>query len=279
MGTGRCKEETQVAGKDRKKELARQRIERQQAHRAEQEAQARRIKIIGGAVAAVVVIAGAGTAFALTRNDSKSATNASTSPSASTSSKPVAAGDCGYTAAQDSGAPKGLGLPPVKPTLHGTVSATIKTNLGDIQLSLDAAKAPCTVNSFAFLASKNYFNNTECHRLTTGQGLQVLQCGDPTGSGAGGPGYKFADENLPSSPAGAYKPGVVAMANAGAGTNGSQFFIIYGDASGLEAKYTPFGTVTKGLDIVQSVAKAGSTPDGDGKPKKKVVIDSFTITK
>lgn len=269
-----------MAGKDRKKELARQRYERQQARRATQERQARRVKVIGGIVVAVLVLGGV-VAFAITNGGgpkNAAASSATPATSAATSAaKPVANGDCAYTPAQDSGAPKGIGAPPVKPAYKGTVPATIATNLGDIQVSLDATKAPCTVNSFGFLASKKYFDNTQCHRLTTGQGLQVLQCGDPTGTGAGGPGYKFADENLPSG-TGAYKVGTVAMANAGPGTNGSQFFIIYGDSSGLGPQYTPFGTVTKGLDIVQNVAKAGS-PNGDGKPNKKVVINSFTITK
>lgn len=264
-----------MAGKDRKKQLARQRYERQQARRAAQEARARRVKIIGGVVVAALVLGGVGGAYAFTGGDSSGNANASTTPAAT---KPVAKGSCAYTAsASDQGAPKGLGTPPVKPAYKGVVPATIKTNLGDIQVNLDADKAPCTVNSFGFLAAKKYFDNTACHRLTTGQGLQVLQCGDPTGTGSGGPGYKFADENLPSG-TGAYKVGTVAMANAGPGTNGSQFFIIYGDSSGLGPNYTPFGTVTKGLDIVQTVAKAGS-PNGDGKPNKKVVIDSFTISK
>lgn len=264
-----------MAGKDRKKQLARQRYERQQARRAAQEARARQVKIIGGVVVAVLVLGGVGGAYAFTSTDSSGNANAATTP---TAAKPVAKGTCAYTpSGTDQGAPKGLGTPPTKPAIKGVVPATIKTNLGDIQLNLDADKAPCTVNSFNFLAAKKYFDNTECHRLTTGQGLQVLQCGDPTGSGAGGPGYKFADENLPSG-TGAYKVGTVAMANAGPGTNGSQFFIIYGDSSGLGPNYTPFGTVTKGLDIVQSVAKAGA-PNNDGKPNKKVVIDSFTISK
>jgi peptidyl-prolyl cis-trans isomerase B (cyclophilin B) len=268
---GTAREETQVAGKDRKRQLARQRYERQRARQAAQERQARRVKVVGGIVVAVLVLGGAGVAFAMANSGDSKATAASAAPAA----KPN--GDCAYTPAQDSGASKGLGTPPVKPAYKGTVPATIATNLGDIQVNLDATKAPCTVNSFGYLASKKYFDNTQCHRLTTGQGLQVLQCGDPTGTGSGGPGYKFADENLPSG-TGAYKVGTVAMANAGPGTNGSQFFIIYGDSSGLGPQYTPFGTVTKGLDIVQDVAKAGS-PNGDGKPNKQVVINSFTITK
>ena len=115
-------------------------------------------------------------------------------------------------------------MPPVKPAFKAAkYQATIKTNRGTIVLDLLNHKATCTVNSFIYLAAKNYFNNTPCHRLTTA-GIYVLQCGDPTGTGSGGPGYKFANENL----AGAkYTQGTVAMANAGPGTNGSQFFLVY----------------------------------------------------
>ena len=156
--------------------------------------------------------------------------------------------------------------------------ATIKTNRGTIVLDLLNHKATCTVNSFIYLAAKNYFNNTPCHRLTTA-GIYVLQCGDPTGTGSGGPGYKFANENL----AGAkYTQGTVAMANAGPGTNGSQFFLVYRNSTTLPPSYTPFGEIVSGLGIIQNVAKAGtdnSNGNGDGHPKEKVTIESVTITK
>ena len=138
-------------------------------------------------------------------------------------------------------------------------------------------QATCTVNSFIYLAAKRYFNASPCHRLTTA-GIYVLQCGDPTGTGRGGPGYKFADENL----AGArYTAGTVAMANSGPGTNGSQFFLVYRN-SPLQANYTPFGEIVRGLGIIQNVAKAGtdnSNGNGDGHPKEKVTIQSVTFTK
>jgi peptidyl-prolyl cis-trans isomerase B (cyclophilin B) len=260
-----------VAGKDRKKELARQRFERQQQRREAQQRQAQRVKIIGG-VAAVVVLGGAGAtvAFAVSGKDKAKTTTTTTAASA----KP---GECSYTATQDKGALAGGGTPPVKPVYKAAVPATIKTDLGDIAVSLDGAKAPCTTGSFAYLAQHKYFNNHPCHRLTTGA-LQVLQCGDPTGTGSGGPGYKFAEENLPKAAASGtatYAKGVLAMANAGPGTNGSQFFIVYGDSQ-LPPSYTIFGTVTSGLGIVQDVAKAGA-PNGDGAPKKKVTIQDVTI--
>jgi peptidyl-prolyl cis-trans isomerase B (cyclophilin B) len=159
-----------------------------------------------------------------------------------------------------------------------TYTATIVTNCGTIVAALGGAKAPHTVNSFAFLAGKHYFDNTVCHRLTT-QGIHVLQCGDPTGTGGGGPGYTIPDENL----AGAtYPAGTLAMANTGQPhTGGSQFFFVYGDTP-LPPQYTPFGTVTSGLDVLQGIAAAGddgSNGSGDGHPNQPVTIESFTVTK
>jgi peptidyl-prolyl cis-trans isomerase B (cyclophilin B) len=156
--------------------------------------------------------------------------------------------------------------------------ARVVTNCGTIIISLDGKRAPHTVNSFAFLARKGFFTNTPCHRLTTA-GIFVLQCGDPTGTGTGGPGYTIPDENL----AGAtYPAGTLAMANTGQPhTGGSQFFFVYANTS-LPAKYTPFGHITAGLDVLSRIAKAGSDNSngaGDGHPVQPVVIESFSITK
>ncbi|MFI0356635.1 peptidylprolyl isomerase [Actinomadura sp. 9N407] len=256
-----------MAGKDRKKELARQRYERQQQRRRAQEARARRIKIIGVVAAVVVVAGGAGGFVAFTGEDDKSDTV-----------KPQAKADgCAYTkAADDKGAPKDLGTPPAKPVNTGPVQATMKTSQGDLGITLDGAKAPCATNSFTYLAQQKYFNDTECHRLSASEGLKMLQCGDPTGSGMGGPGYQFADENIEGA---TYPKGTIAMANSGPGTNGSQFFLVYGDSQ-LPPSYTVFGKITKGLDMLEKVAKAGVTKpgqDGTGPPKKKVEIQSVAI--
>jgi peptidyl-prolyl cis-trans isomerase B (cyclophilin B) len=162
----------------------------------------------------------------------------------------------------------------VEPT---TYKATIVTNCGKIVADLDAKAAPHTVNSFAFLAGKHYFDNTPCHRLTTG-GIFVLQCGDPTGTGGGTPGYSIPDENLEGAK---YPAGTLAMANSGPNTGGSQFFFVYKDTppNHLDPNYTPFGHVVKGLDILRTIAKAGSNPPGDGAPVQPVVIESFTVEK
>ncbi|MCP2340853.1 peptidylprolyl isomerase [Actinomadura rupiterrae] len=262
-----------MAAKDRKKQLARQRYERQQARRQAEEARARTLKIVGAAVAAVVVIGG-GTAAALVlgKDDKKKPAK----PEAQATQSKAKPGECAYNASQDQGALKDGSKPPAKPAYNGPVKATIKTSQGDIGLTLDGAKAPCATNSFAFLASKKFWAGSHCHRLSTSAGLQMLQCGDPTGTGQGGPGYKFANENT----AGAkYDAGTLAMANAGPDTNGSQFFLVYGNSQ-LSPDYTVLGKITSGLDVLQAVAKGGiakAGDDGTGEPKKRVTIEDVAI--
>jgi peptidyl-prolyl cis-trans isomerase B (cyclophilin B) len=276
-----------ASNKERERQLARARYERRQ-QRAVQDRQRRRqtATVVVSVVAVLAVIGGVVALFALSNGGSSSSKKlasgaASKSPSASASpsaSPSAAAGDCVYTKAGQ--AARNVGLPPSTPARQ-VVGARIVLNSGTLSATLDGAKAPCTVNSFTFLAVKKYFDGVSCHRLTT-QGIYVLQCGDPTGTGSGGPGYQFKDENLTSLgvPAGqqtTYPAGTLAMANAGPGTNGSQFFIVYKD-SPLAASYTPFGKITKGLDIVQKIAAKGTqNGSGDGKPKRPVTIQSVTI--
>ncbi|HEU5157071.1 MAG TPA: peptidylprolyl isomerase [Streptosporangiaceae bacterium] len=276
-----------MTAKDRKRQLARQRYERQQqAQRARRVRKKWGIGIVSGLV--VLALGGSGLAFAFAGEGGKKS-GAAAAPSSSAPATPtpsptptVKAGECAYTASQEPGA-KDVGMPPVKPRYTSTVTATVKTNLGSIAMSLNGARARCTVNSFAYLAGKNFFDKTQCHRLVT-EGIKVLQCGDPTATGSGGPAYKYGEENLPKPKAGAqtatYTKGTLAMANAGPGTNGSQFFIVYGDSE-LPPNYTVFGKITSGMDIVESVAKAGVKGDaqGDGAPQKAVTIQDVTITK
>jgi peptidyl-prolyl cis-trans isomerase B (cyclophilin B) len=272
-----------VAGKkERQRKLARQRYQRQLAKRAERARRWRLVSIIAGAC---VVLAGLGTVSYLAFGGASKPASASSAshtptpaasatptPSASTVAEP--AKHCTYTASPP--ASRKVSLPPTTPDYKASYRATIKTNRGKIVVDLLNSKATCTVNSFVSLAKQKYFDSTSCHRLTT-SGIYVLQCGDPTGTGTGGPGYKFANENLAKAK---YTAGTIAMANAGPGTNGSQFFIVYRDSLTLPANYTPFGTVVSGLGIVQNVAKAGtSNKTVDGHPKQKVVIESVHITK
>ena len=154
---------------------------------------------------------------------------------------------------------------------------TFETNCGDIVVTTVGAKAPITITQLATLARGGYFNNSLCHRLTT-QGLYVLQCGDPTATGTGGPSFTYGDENLPAATLNNYPAGTVAMANSGPGTNGSQFFLVFADTT-LGANYTIWGTITQGLDIVKAIAKAGVKGGGaDGTPKQTIAIERVTVS-
>ena len=154
---------------------------------------------------------------------------------------------------------------------------TFVTNCGNIVVTTVGSKAPITLTQLSTLARGGYFNNSLCHRLTT-QGLYVLQCGDPTATGAGGPNFTYRDENLPTEGLNNYPAGTVAMANSGPGTNGSQFFLVFADTT-LGANYTIWGTVTQGLDIVKAIAKAGVKGGGaDGAPNQAISINRVTVS-
>ncbi|WP_326569040.1 peptidylprolyl isomerase [Amycolatopsis rhabdoformis] len=182
-------------------------------------------------------------------------------------------GACQYTETPDEPAARPVPLPPDPSHTpdRGKVAVPVITNQGLLPLTLDRAEAPCTVQSFLHLARHGFFNQTTCHRLTSYSTLKVLQCGDPTATGEGGPGYSFRDElptDLPPSTtnpaARIYSRGLVAMANAGPDTNGSQFFLVYGDST-LRPDYTVFGTVGPlGLNTLDRVAAGGIVPDPDG---------------
>ncbi len=157
----------------------------------------------------------------------------------------------------------------------GPATLTLSTNCGDLSIALETKTAPKNSNSLAFLAEQGYFDGTACHRLTT-QGIFVLQCGDPTAAGSGGPGYTTKDENVPAD--GVYPAGTVAMAEPSTGDAGSQFFIVYQDTT-LPPSYTTVGQVTEGLAAVKAVAQVGVEGGGsDGAPAQPVVIDKATVT-
>ena len=168
-------------------------------------------------------------------------------------------------------------LPTAGITDSNKASISFTTNQGEIVIETTPSLAPLTVNAIAALAQKNYFDNTICHRLTT-EGIFVLQCGDPTGTGTGGPGFNIPDENLPEAVENNYPAGTVAMANAGPGTSGSQFFLVYQDTT-LGPDYTIWGSITSGLDILQTIASAGVVGGGaDGAPVTGVTIESTKVT-
>ena len=168
-------------------------------------------------------------------------------------------------------------LPNAGITESNKARISFTTNQGEIVIETTPSLAPLTVNAMAALAQKNYFDNTICHRLTT-EGIFVLQCGDPTGTGTGGPGFNIPDENLPQPTENNYPAGTVAMANAGPGTSGSQFFLVYQDTT-LGPDYTIWGSITSGLDILQTIASAGVVDGGaDGAPLTGVTIESTKVT-
>ena len=214
-----------------------------------------------------------------------STTPASTTTPAPTSSGGLAAGQklaAGCTAPPANQAtPKQQKEVPAKATAAGkTFVATVKTTCGDMTFELDGAKAPQTVASFINLAKTGFWAPSPCHRVTT-QGIYVLQCGDPTGTGQGGPGYTFGIENAPKD--GTYATGVLAMARTqDPNSNGGQFFITYKETN-LPTDgggYTIFGKVTKGLDIVEKIAANKALPPSptDGTPVSPISILSVSVT-
>ena len=285
---------------EQRRATAKRKLDRQLERRAAKERKRRLFTIVGSVAGVVVVAAAVVAAVVLTRDDSDTQNTVATS-TPPTSAAPAAEGalppfvapaglgdNCQYQATPDKASkpvkPPRAGKVPTEPA---QVSASLETNQGDIGLMLDNGKSPCTVNSFASLANQGFFKDTTCHRLTTSESLSVLQCGDPTAQGSGGPGYQFANEY----PTNQYQPddpklqepvlyprGTLAMANAGPGTNGSQFFLVYKDSQ-LPPNYTVFGTIDEtGLATLDKIAAAG-TADGtpDGKPKSDVKITSLML--
>ena len=275
-----------AGNKARQRKLARERYRRRAMRRAERATRTRRWTAIG-IICCVVVALAVGGYFAFSGSGKPVAASpaaatpkASAAPSATASAAQVAEPARNCTYASTPPAARNVGIPSAKPDFRASYQATIHTNRGNVVVSLLNSKATCTVNSFVYLAAKKYFNVTPCPRLSTSDGLYMLQCGDPTGTGSGGPGYSFASENLTGA---AYPAGTLAMANSGSPTsNGSQFFIVYKQST-LAPSYTPFGTIVKGLNIIQNVGSHGFGPPlnsvGGGKPKESVVIESVTIKK
>jgi peptidyl-prolyl cis-trans isomerase B (cyclophilin B) len=297
-----------MSGSKRQRDLARAKYERQQARRTASVGRRRRNQRIIAAVVVVALVLGSAAWVAIAYSSSddapaalplaslaptaSAAPSAAPSAQASAESSPDASADASASEPAIASDPA-IGEPAILDcTAPGTprpndqtyaspdtgatgTSITFATNCGDIVVALDDA-APLTVASEIFLANEGFYDATQCHRLTT-EGIFVLQCGDPAGDGTGGPGYAVPDENLPTDGEANYPAGTVAMANAGPGTGGSQFFIVYDDTT-LPGDYTIWGTVTSGLDIVKEIASVG-VADGtaDGTPRQPVFIESATV--
>jgi peptidyl-prolyl cis-trans isomerase B (cyclophilin B) len=295
-----------VPTEKQRRAAAQRKLARQIERRREAERKRRQRYAIGGSafvVAAIVIVVlfvatdvfgGSHKKAAASPSPSTSATpSASPTPTASpfstptfkpTSGKPQkTSGACAYAETATSlKSPynKNVGLPtdPAVTPKTGTVDVSLNTSHGAMTFELNRADAPCAVQSFIYLVKKNFFNATSCPRLVT-TGIYALQCGDPSNSQQGGPTYTYKQEATSKS---SYGTGVIAMANTGAkNSTGSQFFILYKDSnSGLKKNYSVIGKVTKGLSIVDGVAKAGSDNSnqaGDGKPLEGLTIKTATL--
>lgn len=271
-----------VTQEQRRRQLAREKFLRQQQRRT---AARRKSNVRNSVIASVlgVIVVGSVLSYAtgvFKNDDSKANASAEVTPSASPPKK--APDPCKKPA---EGAVKSLSWkkePAMTIDESAKYDMKLATTCGDIDIALKTSAAPHTVNSFNFLAGEGYLDHTKCHRLTT-NGIYVLQCGDPKGTGMGGPGYTLPDENLKDKTLknNTYPAGTIAMANTGqAHTGGSQFFLVYKDSQ-LPPSYAPFGTIsTSGMKVLEKIAAAGeATGQGDGAPNATVVINKATVTK
>ena len=280
-----------VSQEQRRRQLAREKFLRQQQRRTVARRKTRMRNSVIASVLGVILIGSVAiyTTGVLKDDDNKANASSQTSPSAAATSK--APDPCAKPA---KGSVKKLSWkkePAMTIDKSAKYTMNLATTCGDIGIALNASAAPHTVNSFNFLVGKGYLDHTKCHRLVT-QGIYVLQCGDPTGTGTGGPGYTIPDENLKdkSLKGQVYPAGTVAMANQynsqtqkGRNSGGSQFFLVYQD-SPLPADYTPFGTLTKdGMKVLKKIAAAGAEAadptTGNTAPNATVVINKATVTK
>jgi peptidyl-prolyl cis-trans isomerase B (cyclophilin B) len=253
----------------RQRALARAKYTRQQNRRTARFERSVALKQVVSGLAVVALIG----AYAVMHPTGKGADVAAQPSASSTAAQPVAS--CAAPAATRA---DDVTYKQVPKDATAASAITLTTNCGDITIAV-AKAAPKTGAAMSFLASSKFFDGTKCHRLTT-SGIFVLQCGDPAGNGTGGPGFTFSDENLPKgSGTVTYKRGTVAMANSGANTNGSQFFLVYGD-SPLGPNYSVWGTLDDAsLKVIDAIAKAGvSGGAADGQPAQSVVISQAVTT-
>jgi peptidyl-prolyl cis-trans isomerase B (cyclophilin B) len=288
-----------VATNEQRRASAKRKLERQLERRAQQARRRRIVAIAAGSVAVVVAVATIVVTVVLANHDDKKAsaasdTSASAAPSPSGAALPAfkptpeLGANCQYPPSAEPAAkpakPPRTGKVPTDPA---QVSVSMVTNQGHIGLLLANNESPCTVNSFASLAQQKFFDGTKCHRLTSGPASSILQCGDPSADGTGGPGYQFPNEyptdQYPPNDPGAHEPviyprGTLAMANSGPNTNGSQFFLVYQDTR-LPPDYTVFGKIQQdGLATLDKIAKAGVAGGGsDGPPATEVTIKSVML--
>ena len=258
----------------RERELARLKYERQQARRVTQSGSRKRRNQVVAVLAAFVLVSGAVIGIVVSSSSNDPTLSASATPSTTASATAVAGCTTAPTPTTKTQTWKKFGGTPLKAATDYVL--TLETNCGKIEIAIDP-KAPKTAQSEIFLAAQGYYENADCSRITV-SAFFVLQCGSPTNDSKGDPGYTVPDENLPKSNGTNYPAGTVAMANAGKGTGGSQFFIVYKDTT-LPANYSIWGKVVSGLDVVTKVAAAG-VKDGssDGAPTQPIVITKATTS-
>jgi cyclophilin family peptidyl-prolyl cis-trans isomerase len=274
-----------VSTNKQRRQAAQRHLQRQLERRSEQVRRRRRnLGLIATAVAVALVVGAAILLTGLLGGDDEE-TSADPAPSGTAAPTTNADGTvaCNYLP-DDSGNPnlQDVGTPPdpeATPT-EGTSTLLMSTNQGDMTLTLDRASAPCAAASFTYLAEQKFFDGSPCHREVNQPTFGVLQCGDPTGTGQGGPAYKFAQEVTPET---TYPRGTIAMANSGAPeTTGSQFFLCFVDTQ-LSPDYTAVGTVDEaGLAVLDKIAAAGNDGSfepspGGGAPNVPVTIESMTV--
>ncbi|MGY1750413.1 peptidylprolyl isomerase [Modestobacter sp. SYSU DS0511] len=259
-----------------RREAAQRHLQRQLERREQLARKRRRNVLIGVTVIAVLaVVAAVFIITGITGEDDTADTAGAASDNAATA--PVVDGSdgtCDFTEASRGETTTDAGTPPAEVPTTGTVPVTMTTNVGDIPLTLDQENAPCASASMVYLAQQGFFDGSPCHRLTSG-GLSVLQCGDPSGTGTGGPSYQFPTQVTGEE---TYPRGTVAMANSGSGFDGSQFFLVYADSQ-LSPDYTVIGTIDEaGLAVLDSIAAAGIEGGAsDGAPAEPVTIESMTV--
>ncbi len=268
-----------------KRQAAQRHLQRQLERRAVLAKKRRQRNIVLAAGLSVLVVLGG--IFLITSFGNNSADNAAatstTPPTASASGSPsptAVPGDCTFVpGAPDAPNVTNVGVPSSPAPTTGTVQLAVTTDQGDMTFTLDRALAPCAVQSMAFLATQGFYDNSPCHRMVNQPTFGVLQCGDPSGTGSGGPGYAYAQE--PPTGEMPYAKGVIAMANSGQpDTTSSQFFIMFVNTD-LPPQYSVVGSVSSGLDVVEKVAAAGNDGSfdpspGGGAPKLPITIKSMT---
>ncbi|MBA2414985.1 MAG: peptidylprolyl isomerase [Geodermatophilaceae bacterium] len=270
-----------------KRQAAQRHLQRQLERRAELAKKRRQRNIVLAAALSVLVVLGAVFLITTLGGDDEATdpaasptTSPPVDPTATTEATTAVPGACTFIAG-DPAAPNvtDVGLPPTPAETTGTVELSVATNQGDMVFTLDRASAPCAVQSVEYLASQGFYDDSPCHRLVNQDAFGVLQCGDPSGTGTGGPGYAYAQE----APAGEtpYAAGVIAMANSGSpNSTSSQFFIMFQDTD-LPPEYSVVGTVTSGLEVVETVAAAGNDGSfepspGGGAPNLPITIKTMT---